>query len=256
MSQYGPRFTEAECRIYAQIASHDGILAREIAKRLSIPKKEINRFLSGSALMRELCYQDQAYRWHSVVQQTFPHAGLYEFCAWYGTGRELTEEPEDIWLNRMQEGCQRIGRNLNDTRGLLHSFRDCRATMLQLFADLKEMINSSVLDWELAFEVRMNRARYIRIYADVLLIAGQHAFSLEFKMKGAPVEEELRQAVKYAPSLELILGQASQVIPVLVLTAASDLFEALPVPGTDAEVWVCSGDMLFNVMNEYMDFLK
>ena len=67
------------------------------------------------------------------------HEGLYEFSGWYGTVKEFTETTEDEWLARLEEGCRRIGRNLNDTRGLIHSFRDCGETMRNLFRDLKEM---------------------------------------------------------------------------------------------------------------------
>lgn len=63
-------------------------------------------------------------------------------------------------------GCQRIGRNLNDTRGLLHSFRDCREQMAGLFHDLREMMGESCLDWEIAFEFRLKRARYVQSARD------------------------------------------------------------------------------------------
>ena len=42
----------------------------------------------------------------------------------------------------------------------------------------------------------------------------------------------------------------------LVLTAASDLYRYVPIGQTDAELPVASGDMLFNVFDEYLGFLQ
>lgn len=247
-------FTDDERRIYALIARCGGLKAREIAARLRLDRKEINRFLVSSALMREMCYQDREYRWHAVIRQAFPHEGIYEFSGWYGTVREFTAIGEKEWLAALEAGCRRIGRNLNDTRGLIHSFLDCRRTMLALFEDLGEMTDGRFRNWEIAFEFRINRARYIRIYTDVLVITREKVFSLEFKMKDIIDPEEVLQAAKYAPALELVFG--GDVIAALVLTAAADLYTYSPIGGTDSALPVCSGDMLFNVFDEYLHFLR
>ena len=144
-------FPEEELRIYSLISKNNGIKAREIGRLTGIEKKEISRLLVSSALMRELCYQDREYRWHAVVRQQAPWEGLYEFSGWYGTVGEFLEQSESEWLAQLEEGCARIGRNLNDTRGLIHSFTDCRATMLRLFDDLKEMTSLPFPDWEIVF---------------------------------------------------------------------------------------------------------
>ena len=227
-------FAEAERRIYALISRRDGLKAREIAELLRMDRTDVNRELYNSALMRELCYQDREYRWHAVIRQARPHEGLYEFSGWYGLVREFTELSEEAWMEQMREGCRRIGRNLNDQRGLLHSFRD----------------------WELAFEFRLNRGRWIRIYADVLLITPDRVFSLEFKMKDTVQPEEVLQAAKYVPYLEIIFGPAYEALPALVLTAGADFFEYVPIGDTGAILPACSGDMLFNVLDEYMGFLR
>ena len=249
------RFSETEQRVYAAVASRDGMKAREIAALLGIPRPEISRLLFSSALMREMCYQDRDYRWHSLIRQSAPHEGLYEFSGWYGSVGEFLRQDEAEWLARLEEGCGRIGRSLNDTRGLIHSFLDCRNTMAGLFRDLRDMMPAPFEDWELAFELRLNRARYIRIYTDVLLIAGDKAFSLEFKMKRRVDPQELLQAAKYVPYLEIVLGRRIDVIPALVLTGTQELFDFVPLEGTDSVIPVCSGNMLFNVLNEYMGFL-
>ena len=251
-------FTREERAVYALIASQDGLKAREIASRIPVLNKaDVSRFLVSSALMREMCFRDSDFRWHALIRHQFPHDGMYEFSGWYGTVEEFRKESEDEWLNRLEEGCRRIGRNLNDTRGLIHSFLDCRKTMLQLFEDLLTMMGTACLNWEIIFELRINRARYIRIYTDVLVITGSgYAFSLEFKMKNRIEPEEVLQAAKYVPALELLLGPSYNVIPLLVLTAAGDLFTPAPISGTDSELWVCSGDMLFNGFNEYLGFLS
>ena len=54
----------------------------------------------------------------------------------------------------------------------------------------------------------------------------------------------------------VLLGRSIDVIPALVLTGAEELYEYAPVTGTDYEIPVCSGDMLFNVLDEYLGFLN
>ena len=250
-----PRFADRERQIYTLISTRDGLKAREIAQLLGLPREDVNRELYLSPLMRELCYQDAAYRWHAVIRQQFPHEGLYEFSGYYGTVREFLLLSGEEWLAQMREGCRRIGRNLNDTRGLIHSFLDCRETMRALFDDLSSLTAGGWEDWEIVFEFRLNRGRYVRIYADVLLISRERVFSLEFKMKDKIDPEEVLQAAKYTPYLEIVFGRKYDVLPALVLTRASDLFEFVPIGLTEAVLPVCSGDMLFNVLNEYLQFM-
>ncbi len=219
-------------------------------------REEINRELYASPLMHDLCYQDAAYRWHALVHRGRPHEGLYEFSGWYGTAREFMAADEETFLRELEEGCRRIGRNLNDRRGLLHSFLDCRRTVRALFEDLSSMKAPGWQDWECVFEFRLRRGRMIRIYADVLVITRDRVFSLEFKMKNAVDPEEVLQAAKYAPYLEIVFGPDYDVIPALVLTGAADLFREEPIGGTDAVLHACSGDMLFNVFNTYIGFLE
>ena len=251
-----PSFSAEEKAIYSLISVNDGLMAKEIASGLSMDRKKVNHLLFSSPLMHELCFQDNSFRWHALIRQTPVHEGLYEFSGWYGNVREFIDTPEDDWLASLQDGCRRIGRNLNDRRGLIHSFLDCRRVMFSLFKDLSGMFDSSFLDWEIVFELRLNRARMIRIYADVLVITPGRVFSLEFKMKNKPDPEEVLQAAKYIPYLELIFGSSCEAVPALVLTAASDLFEFVPIGNTDMVLPAVSGDMLFNVFNEYMGFLS
>ena len=251
-----PSFSQEEKAIYSMISINDGLMAKEIASGLAMDRKQVNHLLFSSPLMHELCFQDNDYRWHALIRQAPVHEGLYEFSGWYGTVREFLDASADEWLSSLQNGCRRIGRILNDQRGLIHSFLDCRSVMVSLFRDLSGMMDSSFLDWEIAFELRLNRARMIRIYADVLVIAPGHVFSLEFKMKDKPDPEEILQAAKYIPYLELIFGPSYEPVPALVLTSASDLFEFVPIGNTDMVLPAASGDMLFNVFNEYMGFLS
>ena len=199
-----------EIRMYEAICRNDGIKAREIAKKLGVDRKDINQLLYSSPFIHDLCYHDSEYNWHGLIRQTKPHFGLYDFCGFYDTVQGFLELTEEEWLNQLMEGCRRIGRNLNDTRGLLHSFRDARDTMVNLFNDLKMLDFSS---WEICFELRIRRARYIRIYADVLVITDDKVFSLEFKMKDQVDPEELKQSVKYSKYLDIIFGSDYEVIP-------------------------------------------
>ena len=128
--------------------------------------------------------------------------------------------------------------------------------MIRLFGDLKDMIGERCLNWEIAFELRLKRSRYVRIYADVLVITEDKVFSLEFKMKKEILPEEVLQAAKYCPYLEIMFGPDYEVIPVLILTSLQDTFTFEPIGGKDAVLPVCSGDMLFNVFDEYLGFLN
>ena len=94
------------------------------------------------------------------------------------------------------------------------------------------------------------------IYADVLVITENRVFSLEFKMKDRIDPKEILQAAKYVPYLEIVFGPDYEVIPVLVVTGATDVFSFHPAGEADMVLPVCSGDMLFNVFDEYLRFLK
>lgn len=237
--------------IYALICSNDGIRAKEIARKLNTERSIINHYLYASPYMRELCYQDKEYHWHGYIRQARPHRGLEDFSGYYSTVGEFLALGEEEWFEALLAGCKRIGRNLNDTRGLFHSFKDAAATMRRLFADLKGM---DYKDWEILFELRIKKSRYIRIYADVLVITKRYVFSLEFKMKNVIDEKEVLQAAKYNEYLEVLFGPEYDIISALVLTRAHDLYRYAPLSGTTAEIPVCSGDMLFHMFEEYLGF--
>ncbi len=239
--------------IYALICSSDGIKAKEIAKKLKKDRGIINHYLYASPYMHELCCRDREYNWHGYIRQARPHKGLGDFCGYYSTVKEFLELGEDEWMEMLQSGCKRIGRNLNDTRGLFHSFRDTAETMRALFADLEGVAYE---DWEIVFELRIKKSRAVRIYADVLVITEKYVFSLEFKMNDKIEEKEVQQAAKYSAYQEVLFGPEYDVIPVLVLTKADDLYCYVPLKGTTAELPVCAGNMLFNVLDEYLGFLQ
>ena len=267
-----------ERRVYACICKHDGIKTRDIAGELGVSATVVNRCLYRAPLVHDLCYRDDDYRWYGVVQQRFPHVGLGEYCGWYGTVAEFLATPSDAWLAELERNCRRIGRNLNDMRGLYHSFNDTEQVMRDLFAYLNGFETLDCAQWEVAFEVRLKRGRFVRIYADVLVISPSHAFSLEFKMKNEPDFGELSQAVKYRPYLEVVLGDDCEVVPALVLTRAEEVFErrmagiddaarasdseGASVSGSSAvgssgdSLIVCSADMLMNVFDECLGFLQ
>ena len=247
---------QLERRVCAAICQGDGLKAREIARRLNLDRNAVNRVLYASPLLKELCYQDRDYRWHGVIRQSRPHSGLFEFSGYYSRVAEFLDLTEAEWMERLIEGCDRIGRSLNDRRGLFHSFRDCREQMARLFADLLDMIGDAILDWEVAFEFRLKRGRRVRIYADVLVITEDRVFSLEFKMKDAVDPQEVCQAAKYVPYLEIVFGPDYEVLPALVLTGAREYYHFTPIGGGDSILPVCSGDMLFNVFDEYLGFLN
>lgn len=247
---------DRERLVCAAICQANGLKAREIARQLNLDRSVVNRVLYASPLLKELCWQDRDSRWHGIIRQERPHAGLFEFCGYYSRVDEFMDLPEGEWLKRLLEGCERIGRSTSDARGLLHSFRDCRAQMARLFTDLMDMAGEGCLKWEIAFEFRLKRSRRVRIYADVLVITEDKVFSLEFKMKDAVEGEDVSQAAKYAPYLEIVFGPDYEVLPALVLTGAKELFDFSPIGASDFLLPVCSGDMLFNVFDEYLGFLS
>lgn len=250
---------DIERKMYSVICTNDGIKAKDIARKVGVDRADINRLLYASPFIHELCYRDEDYYWHGLIRQTRPHTGLGDFCGYYSTVAVFLDLSDDAWLDELTEGCRNIGRNLNDTRGLIHSFRDTREVMVSLFSDLETMENEAVgawRDWEICFELRIKRAKYIRIYADVLVITENKIFSLEFKMKDVIDPEEELQAVKYARYLDVIFGDDYEIIPALVLSRATDLYSWEQLPKSTAEVPVCSGDMLFNLFDEFLGFLK
>ena len=240
-------------KVYSAVCSHDGVTAREIARELGVKRKDVNQVLYGESFVRDLCYCDEDYRWHGLIRQAYPHEGIYDFSGWYGTVRELRSQSENEWLAELEDGCRRIGRNLNNERGLLHSFTDARLVMLELF----HCLQSRLVDcdnWETCFELRIKREKWVRIYADTLVIAPGHAFSLEFKMKDEVDQAEVDQAAKYTPYLSVLLGPEVEVIPALILTRAEGLYShVLAADGNT--VTVASREMLLNVFDEELCFL-
>lgn len=77
---------------------------------------------------------------------------------------------------------------------------------------------------------------------------------LTFKDKVDP--EEVSQAAKYSAYLEVIFGNQYDVIPCLVLTRATDYYDHVPLGKRDGLLPACSGDMLFNLIDDYMGFLE
>ena len=248
-----------ERQIYMRIAkSEEGVKAREIARDLRADPSTVNHYLYASPFMKELCWQDDEYLWHAQIPQTRPHYGLAEFAGFYSSVKEFLEMDENRFIGLLKLGCENVGRNLNDTRGLFHSFRDARETMRNLFRDLKEFGYPEALssEWEIVFELRIKKSKHIRIYADVLLVTRRHAFSFEFKMKDKIEQEEVDQCAKYCEYLDVIFGDGYEIVPVLVLTKASDLYEDATVSATDAAVHVCSGEMLYNALDFYLGFIR
>ena len=248
-------YSSIERAVCSAICSGGGIKASEIASMLGVDRKTVNQVLYRSPLLQELCYQDREYRWHGIVRQGRPHSGLSEFSGYYGLVSGFLRLSDEAFLDKLTEGCRNIGRNLNDTRGLFHSFLDPGSVMVKLFADLQNMIGDRCLSWEIVFELRLKRSRHVRIYADVLVITEDRVFSLEFKMNDRIEDEEVRQAAKYCPYLEIMFGREYEIIPVLVVTAAQDLFRFVQIGDRDMLLPVVSGDMLFNAFDEYLSFL-
>lgn len=242
-----------EMKIYSIICSSEGIKAKEIGRQTGQPRNIINHYLYSSPYMKELCFRDREYHWHSLIRQSVPHYGIEEFSGYYSWVKEFLDIDFPEFFDKLKMGCINIGRNLNDTRGLFHSFEDTYNTMQNLFGDLLGSgADYSVWEkWEILFELRIKKARTIRIYADVILITEEKVFSLEFKMKNRQEEEDISQAAKYCEYLEVLFGPEYDVIPALVLTKGKDIYEEVKLPRSTAVVPVCSGDRLYELIKEY-----
>ena len=242
-----------ERTLYSLICSHTGIKAKEISKLSGLPKNKINHYLYQSHFLKDLCCQDMEYRWSGLIRQAVPHQGLGDFCGYYSMVTEFLDTDYADFLDQLTAGCRQIGRNLNDTRGLFHSFEETYYTMQDLFGDLlAHGISPHVWsDWEIAFELRIKRSRMIRIYADVLLITDRKVFSLEFKMKDEILPEDAGQAAKYCEYLEVLFGDSYDVIPALILSSGHDQYEETGLSSSTAVLPVCSGDRLYRLVTEY-----
>ena len=100
---------DLERAVCAVICRGKGLRAREIAAELKLDHKTVNRVLYGSPLMKELCWQDRDFRWHGLVRQARPHAGLEEFAGWYGTAADFATLSEAEWMAQLAKGCGDIG---------------------------------------------------------------------------------------------------------------------------------------------------
>ena len=90
-----------EQRICAAICQGDGLKARDIARRLGLDRSAVNRALYASPLLKELCWQDGDSRWHGIIRQERPHAGLFEFCGYYSRVDEFMDLSEAAFMDRL-----------------------------------------------------------------------------------------------------------------------------------------------------------
>lgn len=127
---------------------------------------------------------------------------------------------EAAWLDELRIVCVRIGRSLNDAYGLIHSFCNCRQVTRETLVVLNDF-GVRCDDWGLAFELRIKRTRWVRIYADMLVIVSEgtikpaYSFSQEFKMKGVIDSVGVMLVAKYLSYLEVVFDPSSNVVPAL-----------------------------------------
>ena len=71
---------QSERKICAVICQSNGLKAKEIAHQLILDRTMVNHVLYTSPLLKDLCYQDSAYRWRGIIRRSTPHDGLFEFA--------------------------------------------------------------------------------------------------------------------------------------------------------------------------------
>lgn len=82
-SRWNMNRKQSERIICAAICQSNGLKAKDIARQLNLERSTVNRVLYASPLLKDLCYQDDSYRWHGIIRQSVPHDGLYEFSGYY-----------------------------------------------------------------------------------------------------------------------------------------------------------------------------
>ena len=90
--------------IYHEICRRDGVKARELEKLLPADKHRINQYLYSAPFLKELCYQDEDYRWHGLIRQARPHRGLGNFCGYYGSVSDFLTLSEEQWMQARRSG--------------------------------------------------------------------------------------------------------------------------------------------------------
>ena len=68
MSGRLPSFSPEERAVYSLVSRVGGLKAKEIASSLGLSRAVVNRVLYSSPLMRELCVQDDSFRWHALIR--------------------------------------------------------------------------------------------------------------------------------------------------------------------------------------------
>ena len=95
---------QSERKICAAICQSNGLKAKDIARQLNIDRSTVNRVLYASPLLKDLCYQDDSYRWHGIIRQSVPHDGLYEFSGYYAKVSVFLSLTEDEWMDELMKG--------------------------------------------------------------------------------------------------------------------------------------------------------
>ena len=90
---------QLEKKICAAICQGGGLKAKEIARQLNLDRGTVNRVLYASPLLKDLCYQDESFRWHGIIRQSAPHNGLYEFSGYYAEVSEFISLTEEVWMS-------------------------------------------------------------------------------------------------------------------------------------------------------------
>ena len=67
---------QSERKICAAICQSNGLKAKDIARQVNLDRSTVNRVLYASPLLKDLCYQDDSYRWHGIIRQSVPHDGF------------------------------------------------------------------------------------------------------------------------------------------------------------------------------------
>lgn len=139
-------------------------------------------------------------------------------CGWLGTVAEFLQLPTEIWLELMASQHQRLYQQ-SPTQTQIQAWRDTAAVLSAAIAQPHQQ------DWGLIFEYELPREGGRR--PDVVLLAGEQVWVLEFKQTSAIAAAALDQSAAYARDLKTYHPGCRDrwVLPLLVLTRRSHFAE-------------------------------
>jgi len=264
---------QLDLQIYALVSRNiKGLSATAIATLLRCDGYEVRRALSSSPILNGLCYRNAKGHYCPLIGGNFPHEGLDNFTGYYADAGSFMETPEEAFLEEVEK-------NLSERPSLvpLNPFnrkeaKILRCTMMGLFTDLctmtereesaqRRLTMDEIQTWEIAFYPDLSvTGGAVRCSADVLLVTQRYAFALTFLNSLKPSERQLVRVYSNASDFSIIFGSAYRIVAAAVSVRGSGEYSRVEIRpekrGAAVSLPLCTRDMVYNVLDEAMKFLK